>query len=42
MLKPLNYDEKISVVLYYLEDYTTKDIAKVLKVSENTLNPLFG
>ena len=37
MLKPLNYDEKISVVLYYLEDYTTKDIAKVLKVSENTI-----
>ena len=37
MLKSLNYDEKIAVVLYYLEDYTTKDIAKVLKVSENTI-----
>ena len=37
MLKILNYDEKIAVVLYYLEDYTTKDIAKVLKVSENTI-----
>ena len=37
MLMPLNYDEKIAVVLYYLEDYTTKDIAKILKTSENTI-----
>ena len=37
MLKTLNYDEKIAVVLYYLEDYTTKDISKILKTSENTI-----
>ena len=37
MLKNLNYDEKIAVVLYYLEDYTTKDISKILKTSENTI-----
>ena len=37
MLKTLNYDEKIAVVLYYLEDYTTKDISKILKISENTI-----
>ena len=37
MLNTLNYDEKIAVVLYYLEDYTTKDISKILKTSENTI-----
>ena len=37
MLKNLNYEEKIAVVLYYLEDYTTKDISKILKTSENTI-----
>lgn len=37
MLNTLNYEEKIAVVLYYLEDYTTKDISKILKTSENTI-----
>lgn len=37
MLKSLNYDEKIATVLYYLEDYTTKEISKILKTSENTI-----
>lgn len=37
MLKSLNYDEKIATVLFYLEDYTTKDISKILKTSENTI-----
>lgn len=37
ILKDLNYDERIIVSLYYLEDYTTKDISKILKINENTI-----
>ena len=37
MLKSLNYDEKIATVLFYVEDFTTKDISKILKTSENTI-----
>ncbi len=33
----LNYDERMAVILYYMENYTTKDISKILKVSENTI-----
>lgn len=37
MLKSLNYNEKIAIILYYVEDYTTKEISKILKTSENTI-----
>lgn len=33
----LNYDERIAVTLYYLEEYTTKEISKILKTNENTI-----
>ena len=36
-MKLLNYKERIIVVLYYLEQYTTKEIAKILNISENTI-----
>lgn len=37
MLSVLNYDERIAITLFYMEDYTTKEIAKILKVNENTI-----
>lgn len=37
ILKDLNYDERMIVSLYYLEDYTTKDISNILKINENTI-----
>lgn len=37
MLKDLNYDERIVLVLFYLEDYSIKEIAKILKQNENTV-----
>ncbi len=37
ILKNLNDDEKLIITLYYLEDYTSKEISKLLKVNENTI-----
>lgn len=37
ILKDLNYDERIAMLLFYLEDYSIKDIAKILKSNENTI-----
>lgn len=37
MLKDLNYDERIAITLFYMEDYSIKEISKVLKTSENTI-----
>ena len=37
LLKPLNYDERIAVILYYMEEYTTKEISNILKTNENTI-----
>lgn len=37
LIDKLNEDEKIVVVLFYLEEYSTKDIGKILKISENTI-----
>lgn len=37
LIKNLNYNERITLILYYMEDYTTKDISKILKISENTI-----
>ena len=36
-MKLLNYKERVTVVLYYLEQYTTKEIAEILNISENTI-----
>lgn len=37
LMKILNYDERIAMTLFYLEDYTTKEIGKLLKTNENTI-----
>lgn len=37
MMKTLNYDERISLTLYYAEGYTNKEISEILKTSENTI-----
>jgi RNA polymerase sigma-70 factor (ECF subfamily) len=37
MLENLNYDERIAITLFYMEDYTTKEIAKILRTNENTI-----
>lgn len=37
IIKILNYDERIAMTLYYLEEYTTKEIGEILKTSENTI-----
>lgn len=36
-MKLLNYDERIAMTLYYLEEYTTKEIGKMLNINENTI-----
>ena len=37
LIKDLNYDEKITITLFYLEDFTSSEIAKILKESESTI-----
>ena len=37
IMKILNYDERITMTLYYLEKYTTKEIGELLKTNENTI-----
>lgn len=37
LLKDLNYNERITLILFYLEDYSVKEIAKTLKTNENTV-----
>ena len=37
ILKDLKYDERISLTLFYLEDYSIKEISKILKTNENTI-----
>lgn len=37
IIKKLNYDERISLILYYSEGYTNKEIGKILKTNENTI-----
>ena len=37
LIKDLNYDERIAIVLYYIIGYKTKEISKILKVNENTI-----
>lgn len=37
MLKVLNYDERLVILLFYKEDYSTSVISKILNVNENTI-----
>lgn len=37
ILKDLNYDERMVLTLFYLEDYSIKEISKTLKTNENTI-----
>lgn len=37
LIKNLKYEERIVIILYYMESYTTKEISKILKVNENTI-----
>lgn len=37
IMKILNYNERITMTLYYLEEYTTKEIGELLKTNENTI-----
>ena len=38
IIKNLNYKERIIVVLYYMEEYSVKEIKEILKMKENTIN----
>lgn len=38
IIKILNYEEKIIVILYYMEEYSVKEIKNILKMNENTIN----
>lgn len=37
MLKCLEYEERLIMILFYSEDYTIKEISKILKMNENTV-----
>lgn len=37
MLKCLEYKERLIMILYYSENYTIKEIGKILKMNENTV-----
>lgn len=37
LIKNLNYNERISLILYYQENLTTKEISKLLKEPESTI-----
>ena len=37
IIKDLNYEERIIVILYYMEEYSVKEIKKILKMNENTI-----
>lgn len=37
LIKNLNYKERIALTLYYVEKFTTKEIAKILKEPESTI-----
>lgn len=37
LLSDLNYEERTIMAMYYSEEYTTKEIANILKTNENTI-----
>lgn len=38
MIKCLNYNERIIIVLYYMENYSVKEIRQLTGMNENTIN----
>lgn len=38
IIKILNYKERLIIILYYMEDYSVKEIKSILKMNENTIN----
>lgn len=37
LIKDLKYEERIVIILYYMEKYTIKEISKILHMKENTV-----
>lgn len=37
LLKQLKYEERIVIILYYMEQYSVKDIKDILHMNENTI-----
>ena len=37
LINLLNYEERIAITVYYLEDFTTQEISKILKEPEGTI-----
>jgi len=37
MINQLKYEERIIIVLYYAENYTTREISNILSINENTI-----
>ena len=37
LIKKLKYEERIVLILHYMEQYSVKDISKILKINENTV-----
>lgn len=37
IIKNLNYEERIIIILYYMEEYSVKEIRTILKMNENTI-----
>lgn len=37
LINNLNYDERIALTLFYLEEFSTKEIGKILKEPESTI-----
>lgn len=38
LIKSLKYEERIISTLYYMEDYSVKEIKSILRMNENTIN----
>lgn len=38
LIQDLKYEEKLIATLYYMEDYSVKEIKDILKMNENTIN----
>ncbi len=37
LIKDLKYEERIVIILHYMEDYSVNDISKILKMNKNTV-----
>lgn len=40
LIKPLNYEERVIVILYYMEGYKTREISEILKIKHNTVRSM--